>query len=322
MIVLTGGAGFIGSCFLRKLNDNGIDDIIVVDNLGLSDKWKNLVGKKFLRYYNKNEFIEILNHSHGINNGIDAIIHLGACSSTTERDADYIMYNNLNYSIDLATYAADNEIRFIYASSAATYGNGSAGYSDESIENLEPMNAYGLSKHLFDNWVIKNQLDQQFTGLKFFNVFGPNEYHKEDMASMIFKSYKQIKSYKKADLFRSNSKEFEDGNQMRDFIYVKDCIDIMINIFENKEFNGIYNLGTGKARTWNDLVKTVFQSLNIEPNINYIDMPDSLTEQYQNFTEADLKKFNHAYGEFKFTELENSITDYVTNYLEHKFKIL
>ena len=322
MIILTGGAGFIGSCFLKKLNDNGISDIVIVDHLGSADKWKNLIGKKFLRYYHKNEFIDIINHSNEGNQGIDAIIHLGACSSTTEQDADYIMNNNLNYSIELASFAADNDVRFIYASSAATYGNGSQGYSDEKYDNLEPLNAYGLSKSVFDNWVIQNQLDEVFAGLKFFNVFGPNEYHKGDMASMVFKSYNQIKSTGKVNLFRSNNSLYKDGEQLRDFVYVKDCNEILFKIFDDAKIHGIYNLGTGKARTWNDLTKAVFNSLHIESNIEYIDMPESLTNQYQNFTEAEMSKLQAVIHGYKFEELEFSVNDYVMNYLEQNFKHL
>ncbi|MFH1051579.1 MAG: ADP-glyceromanno-heptose 6-epimerase [bacterium] len=321
MLVLTGGAGFIGSCLLKKLNDEGISEIIVVDRLGEADKWKNLVGKKFARFIHKDNFLEQLFDS-ALDESLEAIIHLGACSTTTERDADYIFENNLNYSIELATYAAENNIRFIYASSAATYGDGSHGYSEANSEELRPMNVYGLSKHFFDRWVIDHELESTFTGLKFFNVFGPNEYHKGEMASMIYKSFSQIENLGKVHLFKSNSPDFKDGEQKRDFIYVKDAVEVLWKILTINKFSGIYNLGTGNARTWNDLVDSVFHALGKEPKIEYIDMPESLSNQYQNFTQADMKKLNRSKAKFKFDSLENNIEDYVKNYLIKEWKYL
>ena len=321
MIILTGGAGFIGSCILKKLNDEGITDILVVDNLGQSDKWKNLIGKKFSRYIHKNEFRNLL-FDNSFDDSIDAILHIGACSSTTESDADYMIENNLNYSIDLALYAAENDIRFLYASSAATYGNGSLGYSDKNFEGLKPLNVYGLAKHLFDEWVIKNDLDQVFTGIKFFNVFGPNEYHKGEMASMIYKSYNQIKNLGKVRLFKSNSPDFANGEQKRDFIYIKDIIQVIWKMLNKDNYSGIYNLGTGKARTWNDLTNSVFKSMNIESNIEYVDMPESLLNQYQNFTEADMSKFKSSKIKHEFMNLEESIEDYISNYLLNDWQYL
>jgi ADP-L-glycero-D-manno-heptose 6-epimerase len=320
MIVLTGGVGFIGSCFLKTLNDKGIKDIIVVDRLGTDDKWKNIVGKQFARYYHKNEFFDVLFDKNKFKSEIDAIVHLGACSSTTESDVDYIMSNNLNYSIKLATYAAEHNIKFIYASSAATYGDGSKGYSDTSIDGLRPLNPYGLSKHLFDQWVVDNGLDTEFTGVKFFNVFGPNEYHKGDMASMIFKSFNQIQSTNKVKLFKSNNPDYHDGEQKRDFIFVKDATSVLWNMLENKSTSGIFNLGTGKARTWNDLASAVFTTLDKETNIEYIDMPGNLEGKYQNFTQADIEKLKASPFAVSFTELEDAIEDYVTNYLNKSFK--
>jgi ADP-L-glycero-D-manno-heptose 6-epimerase len=320
MIILTGGAGFIGSCFLKTLNANGIYDVIVVDRLGTADKWKNLVGKRFAGYYHKNEFFDVLLENTELSRDIDAIVHLGACSSTTESDVDYIMSNNLNYSINLGTYAAEHNIKFIYASSAATYGDGSNGYSDSSIDGLRPLNPYGFSKHLFDQWVMDNELDTEFTGVKFFNVFGPNEYHKGDMASMIFKSFNQIMNTGKVSLFKSNSPDFKDGEQKRDFVYVKDATNVLWNMLENKNTGGIFNLGTGKARTWNDLVAAVFNALGRETNIEYIDMPGKLEGKYQNFTQADIRKLKASPFAIKFTELEDAVHDYVANYLNKSFK--
>ena len=318
MIVLTGGAGFIGSCFLRKLNDQGIKDIIVVDRLGTQMKWKNLLGKKFRKFVAKDEFRRNLLTKENADS-IEAIFHFGACSSTTENDADYLMDNNLNYSIDLAEFAADHYIRFFYASSAATYGNGNKGYSDKNFEALEPLNPYGLSKSLFDQWVIDNDLDNQFTGIKFFNVFGPNEYHKGDMASMVFKSFNQIIKDNKIRLFRSYNEAFADGEQRRDFVYVKDCIEIIWKMFKKKNFSGIYNLGTGKSRSWNGLASAVVQScslLNPQPAvIEYIDMPDILRSQYQYFTEAEMTKLALSGIKHEFMELEESVDNYINEHL-------
>ncbi len=314
MIVLTGGAGFIGSCFLKNLNDNGIKDIYVVDHLGKENKWKNLVGKRFLKFIGINEFLYKVIHDR-LESRIDSIIHLGACTVTTERDADYIIENNLNYSIELANYAVKKNIRFIYASSAATYGDGKEGYSDNEFDSLKPLNAYGLSKQLFDLWVLDNRLENKFTGLKFFNVFGPNEYHKGDMASMVYKSYNQILETGRVRLFKSNHPDYTDGGQMRDFIYVKDVIDALMKIYKARKFSGIYNLGTGTARTWNDLANAVFKAMGRKPVIEYIDMPESLGNQYQNYTQADMGKFGATDCAVKFRTLEESVTDYVQNHL-------
>jgi len=321
MIILTGGAGFIGSAFLSKLNKEGIKKVLVVDHLGKSQKWKNLVGKDYSAFVNKNTFS--LNLSSGVYSprDIECIIHMGACTVTTENDADYVIDNNLNYSMEVAQFAKLNNVRFIYASSAATYGNGEFGYSDGDFDKLQPLNVYGYSKHQFDKWVLANNLDTSFTGLKFFNVFGPNEYHKGDMASMVYKSYNQIKETGKVRLFKSNHPDYEDGEQMRDFIYVKDVVDAMWKIYSDKNVSGIYNLGTGKARTWNDLVSAVFKALGKNPNIEYIDMPQNLMKQYQNFTQAEMNKL-HGVIDIDFSSLEDTISDYVINYLENEWQYL
>ncbi|MCX7735255.1 MAG: ADP-glyceromanno-heptose 6-epimerase [Candidatus Kapabacteria bacterium] len=322
MIILTGGAGFIGSCFLKKLNDEGIDDIIVVDSFRNSDKWKNLVGKKFVEFLHKDEILPILDVSQEVESKVpfDAIIHLGACTDTTEKDMDYLFQNNYQFSTTLARFALENDIKFIYASSAATYGDGQEGYSDKQIENLKPLNPYGYSKQLFDIWVHRNNFDKIFTGIKFFNVFGPNEYHKGEMASMVYKAYNQVKTTGKIKLFKSNSELFADGEQQRDFVYVKDVVEVLWKILNNKKALGIVNLGTGKARTWNSLANSVFSALDMEPNIEYIDMPDNLMDQYQNFTQADIKKLQKSGCSVNFTSLEDSINDYVRNYLTKSWK--
>lgn len=317
MVILTGGAGFIGSCLLKKLNDNDITDVMVVDRLGTGEKWKNLVGKRFNSFVHADQFrleLELIEPDE-----IDAIIHLGACTSTMEKNADYLIDNNFNYTKDLAIFAAANEIRFIYASSAATYGDGSKGYSDDHY-TLRPLNMYGLSKHLFDLWVLENAYYESFTGLKFFNVFGPNEYHKGDMASMIYKAYEQIRTSGKVKLFKSNSPEYPDGGQMRDFIYVKDVVEVIWNILQDETFSGIYNLGTGQPHSWNQLMEQVFKAMNREPNIEYIDMPDSLSSQYQNYTCANMAKLGRTGCNIEFSSLENSVGDYVNNYLLQEWK--
>jgi len=228
----------------------------------------------------------------------------------------------LNYSIDLATYAIENDIRFIYASSAATYGNGENGYSDYKFDNLMPLNVYGLSKQLFDQWVVENNLDEVLTGIKFFNVFGPNEYHKGEMASMIYKSFLQIKNLGIVRLFKSNHKDYKDGEQKRDFVYVKDVVDIIWQMYKNDNISGIYNLGTGKARTWNDLVVAVFNAMGLKSRIEYVDMPENLVNQYQNFTQADMSKLNETIKNVKFRTLEQSIDDYVKNHLLKNWQYL
>lgn len=321
MVILTGGAGFIGSCFLAKLNDEGIKDVLVVDHLGKSGKWKNLVGKDFTGYMYKNAFTMNLSSGLFSPEEIDCIVHLGACTVTTENDADYVMDNNLNYSVELAEFAAEFDIRMIYASSAATYGLGDHGYSDIEFDDLRPLNIYGFSKHQFDKWVIAEGLERNFAGFKFFNVFGPNEYHKNDMASMVYKSYHQIKDTGKVRLFKSNHPDYEDGEQMRDFIYIKDVVDVLWKVFVNKNINGIFNLGTGKARTWNDLAKAVFNALSQKTNIDYIEMPDTLKKQYQNFTQADMNKLLSKI-DHDFMDLEESVKDYVVNYLEKDWQYI
>ena len=305
-------------CLLKYLNDRGREDILVVDNLNTSSKWKNLIGKNFIDYIPKYEFLDFLNELDDSYN-VECIYHLGACSSTTENDMDYLYFNNYSYSKDLAVYALENDIKFIYASSAATYGMGENGFDDREFIDLSPLNGYGYSKYLFDKWVVKMGLENTFTGFKFFNVFGPNEYHKESMTSMVYKSYHQISKTGQVRLFESNNKNFEDGGQKRDFIYVKDVCEVLLEAYDN-DLPGIYNLGTGEANSWNVLVSNVFKSLNKDINIKYIEMPDDLKKQYQNFTEADMSKFRVAGYKTEFTQLDKSVNDYVKNYLkENKY---
>jgi ADP-L-glycero-D-manno-heptose 6-epimerase len=319
MILLTGGAGFIGSCLLKKLNDEGRTDIIIVDRLGSSGKWKNLVGKQYETFIHKDDFIRILYEDYLPE--IDLILHLGACTDTTEQNADYLIENNLNFSIDLAEFAHDNNIRFIYASSAATYGLGDSGYSDYNFKNLRPLNPYGYSKHQFDLWSIKNGYDKEFVGLKFFNVFGPNEYHKAEMSSMVFKAFNQIRATNKVNLYKSNNSEYKDGEQKRDFVYIKDVVNVIMQIIDNKDINGIYNLGSGQSNSWNYLINCVFDGFGLPANIEYIDMPVSIKEQYQNFTLADMSKLSEKLA-LNFTDLNDSVKDYVQNFLLKDWKYL
>ena len=317
MIIITGGAGFIGSAFVWKLNQEGIDNIIIVDRLGTSDKWKNLVNLRFVDYIHKDDFLEMVD-TDMMPFDVDAIIHMGACSSTTERDADYLWHNNYAYTKILAEWALERDIRFIYASSAATYGDGVKGFADshKTIPGLKPINMYGYSKQVFDLWVLRQKLENKMAGIKFFNVFGPNEYHKGDMSSVIFKAFHQIKETGKVKLFKSYKKEYKDGGQMRDFVYVKDCVNVMWWLLQNRKVNGIFNLGTGKARSWNDLIKAVFTAMKKKTNIEYIAMPEALRNQYQYFTEAEMSKLKKAGCPFKFSSLEDSVHDYVTKYLQ------
>lgn len=315
MIVLTGGAGFIGSCFLEKLNAEGLSDIIVVDHLDASEKWKNLLGKQFADYIQKDDFLRLI-QEHKMPRP-KKVVHMGACSSTQLTDAGYYIKNNYEYSKILAEWALAQKAEFIYASSAATYGDGGQGYSDrdEFTPSLTPLNMYGYSKHLFDLWVLNNGIEKDVTGIKFFNVFGPNEYHKDDMRSVICKAFPRMRDEGKISLFKSYREEYADGEQKRDFIYIKDAVEVMWYFFSEPKVKGIYNLGTGKARSWNDIANAMFSALGKEPDIEYIEMPAHLKPKYQYFTEADMSKLRDAGCVHEFLSLEESVKDYVVNYL-------
>ena len=323
MYILTGGAGFIGSVFLAALNANGINDVLIVDNLGKGEKWKNLLGKSYSDYLHKSELQSRLEAGR-MPQGVKAVIHLGACSSTTETDAEYVMQNNFRYSCALAEWAEQQGCRFIYASSAATYGDGSKGFSDDPTQmpKLRPLNVYGYSKHAFDVWAERRGVLKKAVGLKFFNVYGPNEYHKADMTSVIFKAYQQIQTTGRMRLFRSHRPEYKDGEQKRDFISVKDCASAMMWFLNNESANGLYNLGTGQARTWNDLAAAIFAALNKRPSIEYIDMPATLREKYQYFTEAEVANLRRSGYTAEFTSLEEGVKDYIENYLNKPDPIL
>lgn len=314
MIILTGGAGFIGSNLLKFLNDKGITEILVVDSLGKGSKWKNLVGKRFADYMHKTRFRQLL--ATGCLPVVDTVFHLGACSDTTETDAEYLMDNNYLFSRELLYWSLEHQATFIYASSAATYGDGSSGYSDddETILKLRPLNMYGYSKQLFDEFILNQGLSNQVTGLKFFNVYGPNEYHKGNMRSMINKAFFQIREKGSLKLFKSNDPQIADGEQKRDFIYVKDALETLWWLYENRH-HGIFNVGSGQARSWLDLARSIFRAMLINERIEFIDMPVELAGKYQNFTRADLSKLAALGFPMKFLSLEDAVQDYIVNYM-------
>ncbi len=315
MIAVTGGAGFIGSAIAWRLNTLGEDKIIIVDELGLEEKWKNLVGLSYYDFINKDEFIKGIEAGKDFN--FTAVIHMGANSSTTEKDADHLLKNNYEYTKKLAEYCLSKGVRFIYASSAATYGDGSLGFDDDEklCARLRPLNMYGYSKNLFDIRAVKKGYIDKIAGIKYFNVYGPNEYHKGDMRSVVHKAFEQVMSTGKVKLFKSCNPNYKDGEQMRDFVYVKDAVDMTLFFLERKDRNGLFNVGSGKARTWNDLVTALFNAAGKPVNIEYIDLPGHLVEKYQYFTEARLEKIKKAGYSKNINLLEEGVTDYVKNYL-------
>ena len=316
MIIVTGGAGLIGSAVVWTLNKRGRDDIVIVDHLGSGDKWQNLAPLRFRDYVEKDRFLSLLEGPFGCER-VEAVIHLGACSSTTERDASYLVENNFEFSKSLALYAMKVGARFIYASSAATYGDGSIGFNDDegALTRLRPLNAYGYSKQLFDLWLQQNGFLEKVVGLKYFNVFGPNEHHKGDMRSVVLKAFEQIIDSGSMTLFRSHHADYADGEQLRDFVYVKDAAAMTLFFLERADAHGIYNIGTGVARSWNDLAKALFSAMERPANIGYIDMPAPIRPRYQYYTCADPAKLRRAGCAGAVTSLEDSIADYVKNYL-------
>ncbi len=322
MIIITGGAGMIGSIMAWHLNDKlGRQDLVIVDRITHENQWQNLVHRHYAEYLDKDQLFEFLEE----NDDITAVIHMGAISATTERDFNKLVADNMHYSQDLWSWCTEYEVPFFYASSAATYGGGEQGYDDASIENLRPLNGYGYSKHFFDQWVLQQVAQKQATppawaGFKFFNVYGPNEYHKERMASVAYHTFNQFSETGTMRLFKGTKPGVEDGMQLRDFVYVKDVADVMGFFLEaalkNKPVaNAIYNIGTGQARSFKDLATSVMTSMGREPNITYIDMPQDLQGKYQYFTQAEMKKLRDAGYKKPFTTLEEGVKDYVQNYL-------
>ncbi len=317
MIVVTGGAGFIGSALVWALNRRGRDDILVVDRLGQTDKWRNLAGLRFSDYLDKTDFIEDLEHGR-FGEEIEAILHMGACSSTTETNADYLMANNYGYTVRIAAWrAAHRACRLIYASSAATYGDGSRGYRDDEdrLETLRPLNMYGYSKHLFDLRARREGWLQDIAGLKYFNVFGPNENHKGEMRSVISKAYPGVRANGHMALFKSHRADCGHGEQQRDFIYVKDAAAMTLFFLDQPERNGLYNIGTGRARSWNDVAGALFAAAGQPGVIDYIDMPPDLRGKYQYYTCADTAKLKAVEAPAAAFTLEDAVADYVQNYL-------
>ena len=312
MVVVTGGSGFIGSAFVWKLNREGITDILIVDNFTQSPKWKNLVPLKFADVLDKDTFIKNLDAFRNVS----AVVHMGAKTSTTEKDFGLLLKENFEYSKKLAEFCARHDIRFIYASSGATYGLGEEGFDDdeEKLENLKPLSPYGYSKHLFDLWMKRKGYLKFAAGLKFFNVFGPNEYHKGEMRSFALKCWEQLKNTGEVKLFKSYKPEIPHGEQKRDFVYVKDVVEVIWFFLENEK-SGIYNVGTGEARSFNELVRAVAKAMDIEPKIKYIDMPEEIKNQYQYFTQASIVKLRRAGYQKQFTSLEKAVSDYISNYL-------
>ena len=317
MIIITGGAGFIGSAMLWELNRHGIEDALVVDDLGQASegKWLNLRGLRFSDFIHKDDLPDLIGHDRI--SGVDAVIHMGAISATTEQDASLLMRNNYEYSKMLASWCASKSIRFIYASSAATFGDGSKGYSDGTgtVDSLRPLNMYGYSKQLFDRWALQNGILDQAAGLKFFNVYGPNEYHKDDMTSVVFKAFNQIRENGSVKLFNSHRPDYKDGEQMRDFVYVKDCTRIMKWLLETPTATGLFNIGTGRARSFRDLVAATFAAMELPESITFIPMPEAIRDKYQYYTCADCDHLRKAGYTAPMTGLEEGVLDYVRHHL-------
>ncbi len=316
LIVVTGAAGFIGRNIVSALNRRGLDQVLLVDELGKEDKWRNLIGLHYVDMLSPATYLEQVLSKKAA--PADAVIHMGACSATTQRDADYLLENNYHYTRSLCEWSLANGARFIYASSAATYGDGRDGYNDDDLQTprLCPLNMYGYSKQMFDLWALQHGLLDRIAGLKFFNVYGPYEDHKGDMRSVVHKAYGQIRQSGEVTLFKSYHPEYGDGEQKRDFIYVKDAVDVVLHFLDRRDIGGLFNCGTGEARTWKDLALAVFAAMGRKPNIRFIEMPEAIRGKYQYFTQADMKKLREA-GKYltPFTPLESGVRDYVTGYL-------
>ncbi len=316
-IVVTGGAGFIGSSLIWALNERDIDNILVIDRMGEDDKFKNLVPLRFDDFKDADRFLADLESRPGQFDDVSAVFHLGACTDTTERDSHYLIRNNYEYTRTMALWALDKGKRFIYASSAATYGDGSRGMSDADdwIGKLRPLNMYGYSKHLFDLFARRHGMLDNIFGLKYFNIFGTNEYHKGDIRSLVHKAFEQIRSSGRVGLFKSYHPDYRDGEQMRDFLYVKDAVAMTLHLAEKSGAAGIFNIGSGEANTWISLVSAIFTALEKPEEIDFIDMPESLRSKYQYFTRADISKLQKAGYEKQVTPLAEAVADCVRNYL-------
>jgi ADP-L-glycero-D-manno-heptose 6-epimerase len=321
MIIVTGGAGLIGSAVVQRLNEIDREDILIVDHLGHTDKWRNLAALRFTDYIEKDAFERLLDDGSlatRLQGGtLEAVIHLGACSATTEPDATYLIRNNFEYTRKLALTALAANARFIYASSAATYGDGDYGFGDDDsqLSRLRPMNMYGYSKQLFDLWALRQGILGTVVGIKYFNVYGPNEQHKGEMRSLVLKAYEQISATGTLRLFKSHRPEYGDGEQLRDFIYVKDAAAMTLHFLNNTEANGIYNVGGGTTVSWNRLAHAVFSAMDKPVSIEYIDMPESIRSTYQYLTCADTTKIRAAGYMEPVISVEEAVSDYIRNYL-------
>lgn len=319
-ILVTGGAGFIGSAVVWALNQRGHSDIVVTDFLGSDEKWKNLVPLKFTDFVDAAEFRRQLAQNPSAFGKFSAVFHLGACSATTEKDAGYLADNNYGYTKELAAWCLARDTRFIYASSAATYGDGAQGMDDrdDNLARLRPLNMYGYSKHLFDLYAQRSGWLSRIVGVKYFNVFGPNEDHKADMRSLVNKAYQQILATGRVQLFKSHKPEFKDGEQKRDFLYVKDAVEMTLHFAEDPkgaQAGGLFNLGSGEANTWLTLTHAIFAALGRPPQIEFIDMPEVLRGKYQYFTQADVTKLRESGYTRAMTPLTEAVRDYVQGYL-------
>ncbi|GAA4005583.1 ADP-glyceromanno-heptose 6-epimerase [Hymenobacter fastidiosus] len=315
MIVVTGAAGFIASCLVTRLNAANFNDIVVVDNFAVERKLANLKGKRLREYVDRNEFFDWLDTNH---EQVEFIFHLGARTDTTEQDKAVFDLLNVEYSQKMWRACCRYQLPLVYASSAATYGSGTLGYSDEDalLPLLKPLNPYGDSKNAFDNWAVQQPEKPFFwAGLKFFNVYGPNEYHKGRMASVIFHAFEQIRQTGSMTLFRSHNPDYADGEQQRDFVYVKDLVEVCFFLMTNRQHSGIYNLGTGEARTFLDLTLNTFQALGRPADVHFRDTPEDIRDTYQYYTQADMSKLRGIGYDRPFTRLEDGIDDYVRNYL-------
>ncbi len=317
-ILITGGAGFIGSALTWALNQRGHTDIVVSDFLGSDEKWKNLVPLKFADYVEANVLRERLATKATAFGKFSAVFHLGACSATTERNAAYLIDNNYAFTKELAMWAQEIDARFVYASSAATYGDGTQGMDDrdENLARLRPLNMYGYSKHLFDLHAQREGWLKRIVGVKYFNVYGPNEDHKGDMRSLVNKAYQQILATGRVSLFKSHHPDYKDGEQMRDFLYVKDAVEMTLHFAESATaVGGLYNLGSGEANTWLTLTRAIFSALKRDPAIDFIDMPEALRGKYQYYTKADITKLRGTGYKRPMTPLAEAVRDYVQGYL-------
>lgn len=316
-VLVTGAGGFIGSALVHALNQRGIDQIIVTDCLGEDEKWRNLLPLAFEDYVPAEDFLDGIEDDPDTFGRFAAVFHLGACSSTTVTDADFVLRNNFAYTKSLCRWALFSGSRFVYASSAATYGDGSAGMDDKATDlaRFRPLNLYGYSKHLFDLFAMREGILDDIVGIKYFNVFGPNEYHKGDMRSLVCKAFDEIQNTGRIRLFKSHKPEYPDGGQLRDFIYVKDAVEMTLHLAETESAGGLHNVGSGTARTWIDLANSLFSALGKKPEIEFFDMPESIRHQYQYHTCADISKLRATGYEKPVTTLEDSVADYAVNYL-------